>query len=312
MIFNVHAGHNPDGKTACGAVGLVKESTEAREIAGKLCRRLKTGGHTVYDCTVDNGVSQSDVLKKIVSKCNAHKADLDVSLHLNAGAGNSAGNGKTEGVEVYIYNSSSKAKPYAEAVLKEIAALGFTNRGVKERTTLSVLKNTKAPAMLVECFFVDDKDDVELYQRLGGEDAIAAAIARGIISVAGTGGTAASPVSQNPSAPAPAPAPGVNVYSKTDFIREVQELTGARVDGIAGPETLSKTITVSKTKNRNHLVVWAIQKYLNALGYNCGEPDGIAGVKFDSAVKTYQREHGCVADGELTAGKGTWKSLLGL
>ena len=26
-----------------------------------------------------------------------------------------------------------------------------------------VLKNTKAPAMLVECCFVDDKDDVKLY-----------------------------------------------------------------------------------------------------------------------------------------------------
>ena len=25
--YNVHAGHNPDGKKACGAVGLIKEST---------------------------------------------------------------------------------------------------------------------------------------------------------------------------------------------------------------------------------------------------------------------------------------------
>lgn len=29
--------------------------------------------------------------------------------------------------------------------------------------TLYVLKHTKAPAVLVECCFVDDKDDVELY-----------------------------------------------------------------------------------------------------------------------------------------------------
>ena len=27
MKINVHAGHNPDGKIACGAVGLIKEST---------------------------------------------------------------------------------------------------------------------------------------------------------------------------------------------------------------------------------------------------------------------------------------------
>ena len=30
MIINVHAGHNPDGKVACGAVAIIKESTEAR------------------------------------------------------------------------------------------------------------------------------------------------------------------------------------------------------------------------------------------------------------------------------------------
>ena len=24
MRFTVHAGHNPDGKTACGAIGLIK------------------------------------------------------------------------------------------------------------------------------------------------------------------------------------------------------------------------------------------------------------------------------------------------
>ena len=29
MLFNIHAGHNPDGKVACGACGIVKESTEA-------------------------------------------------------------------------------------------------------------------------------------------------------------------------------------------------------------------------------------------------------------------------------------------
>lgn len=228
MIINVHAGHNPDGKTACGAVGFVKESTEARAIAGLLERRLRMAGHEVFDCTVDNGTSQSDVLKKIVAKCNAHTASLDVSLHLNAGAGDSAGNGKTAGVEVYIYNSSSKAKPYAEAVLKEIAALGFTNRGVKERTTLSVLKNTKAPAMLVECFFVDDKDDVELYRQLGGEDAIAAAIARGIIAIAGTSGAAAAAV------PSAAPAPVAPAQTEQEIYGIV---TGNGVRVRTGPGT---------------------------------------------------------------------------
>lgn len=112
------------------------------------------------------------------------------------------------------------------------------------------------------------------------------------------------------------PSPSVpsqkNTYTKTQFIREVQAATGAKVDGIAGPETLSKTVTLSKTKNRTHAVVKPVQRYLNMLGYPCGTVDGIAGVKFDAAVRSYQRAKGCVIDGEITAGKNTWKSLLGL
>lgn len=101
-------------------------------------------------------------------------------------------------------------------------------------------------------------------------------------------------------------------YSKKQFIKDVQKAICAKVDGVAGSETLSKTITVSKTKNREHDVVKPLQKYLNYIGYNCGTVDGIAGTKFDSAVKSYQRVKGCIVDGELTAKKNTWKYLLGL
>lgn len=31
MKVNIHAGHNPDGKIACGACGILKESTENRD-----------------------------------------------------------------------------------------------------------------------------------------------------------------------------------------------------------------------------------------------------------------------------------------
>lgn len=178
MKINVHAGHNPDGKTACGAVGLIKESTEARKVKDEVIRLLKAAGHTVYDCTCENGTSQADVLKKIVSKCNAHSVDLDVSIHFNSGAGDKKGNGKTTGVEVLVYSTAGKSLPYAERVLKKIAALGFKNRGVKTRTDLYFLKNTKAPAMLVECCFVDDKDDVNLYDY----KKMAKAIAEGILN----------------------------------------------------------------------------------------------------------------------------------
>ena len=101
-------------------------------------------------------------------------------------------------------------------------------------------------------------------------------------------------------------------YTKTQFIQDVQSAIGTKSDGVAGYEDLAKTPTVSKTKNNKHAVVKPLQQYLNTLGYNCGDPDGIAGAKFDTAVRAYQQAHGCVVDGEITAKANTWKSLLGL
>lgn len=176
MKINVHAGHNPDGKVACGAVGLIQESTEARKVKNEVISQLKQLGHTVYDCTCDNGTSQANVLTKIVNACNAHTVDLDVSIHLNSGAGDKSGNDKSTGTEVYVYSTTSEAKPYAEKVCAAIAALGFANRGVKISTSLYFLKKTNAPAMLIECCFVDDKDDVQLYDY----QSMAAAIVHGI------------------------------------------------------------------------------------------------------------------------------------
>ena len=163
MVINVHAGHNPDGKTACGAVGLIRESTEARAVKNEVIRQLEALGHTVHDCTCENGKSQADVLNKIISKCNSNAADLNVSIHFNSGVNDKSGNGKNTGTEVLIYSDSSKAKNTAANVCKEIESLGFKNRGVKVNQRLAFLRRTTEPAMLIECCFVDDKDDVDLY-----------------------------------------------------------------------------------------------------------------------------------------------------
>lgn len=175
MRINIHAGHNPDGMTACGAVGLIRESTEARAVKDKVIEKLVSMGHTVHDCTCNNGASQQDVLKRIVAACNAHEVDLDVSIHFNAGAQGQP-DGKTTGTEVLVYDNASPAVPWAQQIADSIAALGYRNRGIKDRPGLYVLKHTKAPALLVECCFVDDPEDVALYNA----DRMAAAIVAGI------------------------------------------------------------------------------------------------------------------------------------
>lgn len=175
MVINVHAGHNPDGKIACGAVGFIKESTEARRVKEEVVRMLREMGHTVYDCTVESGISSTDVLKKIVGKCNEHTVDLDVSIHFNSADGLKE-DGVTTGTEVLVHSGYSKALDEAQAVCAAISALGYKNRGVKYRPDLYFLNKTKAPAMLVECCFVSDKDDVKLYDHY----LMAKAIVKGI------------------------------------------------------------------------------------------------------------------------------------
>ena len=104
---------------------------------------------------------------------------------------------------------------------------------------------------------------------------------------------------------------GMNPQKK--FVIAVQNAIGAEPDGIAGPETLSKTPTVSATKNSMHPVVKAIQEHLISLGYTgVGEADGIAGPKFEAAVREYQADHDCWVDGEITAQNKTWRKLLGM
>ena len=104
-----------------------------------------------------------------------------------------------------------------------------------------------------------------------------------------------------------------STYSKEVFIRDVQKAFGITVDGLAGPETINSTITLSAVLNRKHEVIRAVQRRLASLGYtSVGKIDGIAGVKFTQAVKEFQKKNGCIVDGEITARGKTWKKLLGI
>lgn len=162
MIFNIHAGHNPDGKIACGAVGILKESTEARTVKDILIQMLRGAGHTVYDCTVNDGKNQNDVLKKIVSKCNQHTVDLDISIHFNSGRNDYCGDGSIGGCETYS-SLNGRTVPMGQKICNNISALELRIRGAHTRGNLYFLNKTKNKALLIECCFVDDRDDVSKY-----------------------------------------------------------------------------------------------------------------------------------------------------
>lgn len=159
-IYNIHAGHGLPGGQGAGASGILDESTEARKVKTELIRLLRDSGCTVHDCTYEGNASQNTILAEIVKKCNQNKADLDISIHLNSGRNDYQGDTLTGGVEVYGYNA--ELKNIGECICKEIAAsLGIRNRGFKINPSLYVLKKTISKALLIECCFVDDKDDAD-------------------------------------------------------------------------------------------------------------------------------------------------------
>ena len=104
-----------------------------------------------------------------------------------------------------------------------------------------------------------------------------------------------------------------SVYTRWQFVCDIQREIGVGVDGVPGPVTLGATPTRSATQNYDHGAVRYLQKCLYTIGYiEVGAADGIAGPKFTQAVRNFQRDSGCVVDGELTAGAKTWRKLLGM
>lgn len=182
MRIGVHAGHNPDGKVSCGAIGLIKESTEARKVKDEVIRLLKLAGHTVFDFTVNDGISTSDIVNKQVRQSNAQQLDLTVAIHFNSGAKDVKGNGRTTGVEVLMTSIDGIKKTTGERICSNVAKLGYRNRGNKKRTDLGFLNKTVAKAILVECCFVDDYDDIKLYNYRTMAKAIAEGIHGGAIN----------------------------------------------------------------------------------------------------------------------------------
>ena len=322
MKLNVHGGHN---RTVPGACALIDEVAEDRKVKNLVIAKLQALGHTVYDCTDDVGASQSANLANIVAKCNGHQVNLDVSIHFNSAANDTTGNGKTTGTEVLVYSKTTEAVPYATAICAAIAALGYKNRGVKERPELAVLKNTKAPALLVECCFVDDADDVTLYDA----DKMATAIVQGI-----TGQVSAAPApqpdkpevqEQSDAYPSQFQAwlnagygTGLTVdglwgpKTRAAAIKALQsELNtqfgkGLAVDGLWGPKTQAACVNVRQEASGN--LTRIIQGALYCRGYDPKGFDGIFGAGCAGAVRAFQTAAGLSADGIV--GKNTWAALL--
>lgn len=162
--FTINAGHTLSGK-GTGAVGFINESKENRIVTNHVIRLLKALGHVVIDFTIDKS---NNYLKDAVGASNKHRADLAVSIHFNSSKNESA-----NGVETLVYNpKDSYTTKYANAINKEIALLGYKNRGIKQRQDLSWLRDTTSKAILIECCFVSNESDTNKYNAVKMAEAI--------------------------------------------------------------------------------------------------------------------------------------------
>lgn len=171
MKIAINAGHTISGAGYGATSNGFHESNITREIAGELIQILRKHGHTVTNATVNRASSQNAYLKEVCRLANKSGADIFVSIHLNAA------NGSGHGCEVYTWRGANV--PSARSICKNLSALGYKNRGVKDGSGLYVIKHTTMTAILVEVFFLDNETDRNLYIKHGAQK-IAEAIAKGL------------------------------------------------------------------------------------------------------------------------------------
>ncbi|EJO5347289.1 N-acetylmuramoyl-L-alanine amidase [Clostridium botulinum] len=168
MKIGIDCGHTLSGADY-GAVGIKAESNLTREVGTRVISKLQALGHKVVKCYKDTCTSLQDSLSYRTNTANNNNVDLYVSIHFNCY------NGSAYGTEIWTYGGKSFTE--ASRVLNNICSLGYTNRGIKDGSGLYVLKHTKAKAMLIECCFCDNRNDMSRYNA----ENMANAIVKGLV-----------------------------------------------------------------------------------------------------------------------------------
>lgn len=165
-----HGGSDP------GAIGNGLKEKDLNLSIGKYCAEyLKDKGVVVKMSRtkdIDPGLNYR------ANEANKWGADLVVEIHINAGGG--------DGAEVFHSIHGGVGKELARNILEEIKDIGQNSRGLKTKKNsqgqdfFGIIRMTKAPAVLVECAFIDTKDikiiDTKQEQKIMGQ-----AIAKGIL-----------------------------------------------------------------------------------------------------------------------------------
>ena len=158
-----HGGKDP------GAVGNgLLEKDVALDISLKLADKLND-----YDILLTRNKDEYVPLSERAAIANEAKAALFVSIHVNASADPSP-----QGLETWHHPNSLGGKLLAEYIQLTVSAISrLKDRGLKVSGGLYVLRNTNAPAVLVELGFISNSEDAELMKNHNWLDNVADSIA---------------------------------------------------------------------------------------------------------------------------------------
>jgi N-acetylmuramoyl-L-alanine amidase len=172
----VDAGHGPKTAGKRSPDGVLREFTFNEAVAVKLGKLLSAEG---YNVTFSHNNTRDVPLSERVSLANKLNADAFVSIHANA-FGNTWND--AHGIETFtsLHPSETSVK-LAICVQQSLFLLtGGKNRGVKKRD-FAVLRETKMPAILVECGFMTNKKEAHLLKSTPYQKHCAQAIYFGLL-----------------------------------------------------------------------------------------------------------------------------------
>ena len=209
----ISAGH---GGSDSGAIGNGFKEKDLNLSIALACR----------DYLVANGVEvkmsrttdEDDGINQEAAESNAYGPDVTVSIHNNAGGG--------DGVEAWYSIVGGLSKTCAENILDEVVKIGQNSRGAKKKAGSNgkdyygFIRMTKAPAVIVECAFIDNVTDIQIVADEDKRMAMGIAIAKGILRTLGVQEKTTHPATQAPT-PIPAPAPAHSSKSIEEIAREV-------------------------------------------------------------------------------------------
>lgn len=172
--FYLDAGHGGKDSGAVNNNFGLMEKIAALDVCLKLGELLEAQGARIYYSRTGDTYPSLTVR---ASEANSRDVTAFISIHLN-----SADNKSASGIETLVYSLKGTAYDLAEKVQKNmVAATGWKDRGVKERPGLTVLKKTKMPAILCEIGFISNDEQAVALFTPQMQDAIARAIADGVI-----------------------------------------------------------------------------------------------------------------------------------